>query len=538
MKVYQRFAEALLEHGFDTVFGLMGDANMLYLCDYAERGGRFVPAVHEGGAVGMADGWSRAGGRVGVASVTHGPAVTNTMTALTEAVRSRSRVLLVTGDTPAEPTHFQRLDLAAVAAAAGAGYERVGRPGDLVRMLDRAVQRVVAEDRPVVLDLPFGLLRQEADAPRSVARPRPRAAALPPSDRLDAALRLMSEARRPVILAGRGAVAADARDELVALGEKLAAPLATTLLAKDWFRDHPSDLGVFGGLSHRAAAAVIDEADCVVAFGAGLHAHTTGHGALLKGKKVVQVDADPGAFGWFTRVDEAVPGDARAVAAAMGEALWQSGHTPDESWLAGVRLRLGDHRPGDGYQDRTDAAAGTVDVRTAALRLDRLLPRRRVLVSDIGRFALGVWPHLRVADARDFLCMGGFGSIGLGLAGAVGAAVARPDDLTVLVVGDGGFMMNVGEFTTAVRERLPLLVVVLNDGAYGAEHVKLARLGVDPDRSLTAWPDPVPLAEAMGGRGLTVRRPEDLDVLRERTRSLDGPLLVDVRLDPRVDVVP
>ncbi|MHA4778812.1 thiamine pyrophosphate-binding protein [Streptomyces sp. MSC1_001] len=535
MRVYQQLATALLNHGVDTVFGLMGDANMLYLCDYAERGGNFVPVAHEGGAVGMADGWSRMSGRVGVASVTHGPAVTNAVTSLIEAVRSRSRVLLLTGDTPSEPTHFQRLDLAAVAAMAGAGYEKVHKPSELVRTLDRALRRVVAEDRPVLLDLPVGLVRKDAGPQPPVARPLPRATGLPPRERLDSALKVMTGAQRPVILAGRGAVAADAREELVALAEKLAAPLATTLLAKDWFRGHPDDMGLFGGLSHSAARAAIGEADCVIAFGAGLGAHTSLRGELLREKKVVQVDSEPGAFGWFSPVDEAVPGDAGVVAAAMGEALWEAGHSPDRGWLEKVRRRLREHRATDDFQDRT--GSGTVDVRTAALRLDELLPSERVLVSDIGRFAVGVWPHLGVADPRDFTCMGGFGSIGLGLAGAIGAAVARPGDLTVLVVGDGGFMMNVGEFSTAVRERLPLLVVVFNDGAYGAEHFKLIHYGIDPDHSLTAWPEPVAMAEAMGARGTTVRRTEDLDVLRDVVRDLDGPFLVDVRLDPDVNIV-
>ncbi|MFE7243002.1 thiamine pyrophosphate-binding protein [Streptomyces sp. NPDC057580] len=535
MKVYQKVTAALLEQGVDTVFGLMGDANMLYLCDYIERGGRFVPVVHEGSAVGMADSWSRMTGRVGVASVTHGPALSNTVTSLIEAVRSRSRVLLLTGDTPPEPTHFQRLDLASVAAMAGAGYEKVYKPATLVRDLNRALQRVVAEDRPVLLDLPIGLVRKDAGVQHPVARPLPRAADVPTEERLDVALGLIAGARRPVVLAGRGAVASGAREEVVALADLLAAPLATTALAKDWFRGHPGNLGIFGNLSHSAATAAIAEADCVIAFGASLNSATSFHGELLEDKKIVQVDADPGAFGCFTRVDEAVPGDARAVAAVMGEALRAAGHSPARGWLEKVQQRLREHRIADDFQDRT--ADDTVDVRTAMSRLDEVLPDKRVLVSDIGRFVVGTWPYLHVARPQDFASMGGFGSIGLGLAGAVGAAVARPGDLTVAVIGDGGFMMNMAEFTTAVREKLPLLVVVLNDGAYGAEHYKLIHYGVDPDHSLNAWPELVPLAKAMGARGMTVRKLEELDALRDIVAELDGPFLVDVKLDPHVNVM-
>lgn len=535
MKVYQEVASGLLERGVDTVFGLMGDANMLYLCAYADGGGRFVPVVHEGSAVGMADSWSRITGRVGVASVTHGPAVSNTLTSLTEAVRSRSRVLLLSGDTPAEPTHFQRLDLAAVATTAGAGYEKVHRPATLTRDLDRALRRVVAEDRPVLLDLPIGLVRKDAGPQPAAARPLPRPAAIPPMDRLDGALGLIAGARRPIVLAGRGAVLAGARAELVALADRIAAPLATTALAKDWFRGHPSDLGIFGSLSHSAATAAIAEADCVIAFGASLNSVTSLNGELLAGKKIVQVDCDPGAFGWFTQVDEAVPADARAVAAAMGEALGEIGHSPARRWLEKVQGTLRAHRSTDDFRDRS--TTDTVDVRTATIRLDGILPRERVVVSDIGRFAVGVWPHLQVAHPRDFISMGAFGSIGLGLAGAIGAAVARPHDLTIAVVGDGGFMMNMAEFTTAVREKLPLLVIVFNDGAYGAEHHKLLHFGVDPDHSLTTWPELVPLAVAMGADGITVRKLSDLDALKDVVERADGPFLLDIKLDPRVDLM-
>ncbi|MEU5979723.1 thiamine pyrophosphate-binding protein [Streptomyces sp. NPDC047315] len=535
MKVYQALAAALLDHGADVVFGLMGDANMLALCDYEDRGGRFVPTVHEGGAVSMADSWSRMTGRVGIASVTHGPAVSNTVTALIEAVRSRSRVLLLTGDTPPEPTHFQRLDLAATAAMAQAGYEKVHGPASLRRDLDRALRRIVAENRPVLLDVPIGLLREDIGAQPPVVRPTARTVAVPAPEQLDGALGLIAASRRPVLLAGRGAVTSGARAELEALADRLAAPVAVTGLAKDFFRGHPADLGLFGNLSHSLASSVIAEADCVIAFGASLNSVTTVRGDLVRDKKVVQVDDDPGAFGWYTRVDEAVHGDVRAVAAALDAALVDAGHAPGRGRLERVRRSLRAHRLAEEFQDRT--GNGTVDVRTAMLRLDELLPDRRVLVSDVGRFVVGVWPYLRVADARHFTSMGGFGSIGLGLAGAIGAAVAHPGELTVAVVGDGGFMMNLAEFTTAVREKLPLLVVVLNDGAYGAEHYKLAHFGVDPARSLTAWPEFVPLAEAMGAHGATVRDLRDLDAVADVARRMDGPFVLDVKLDPDVNVM-
>lgn len=534
MKVYEAFAAALLEHGVDPLFGLLGDANMQYICHYSERGGRFVPAVHEGGSVGMADAWSRMTGRVGVASVTHGPAVSNAVTSLVEAVRSRSHVLLMTGDTPLEPTYPQHLDLASAATTAGAGYEKVYRPESLVRDLNRAMQRVVAEDRPVLLDLPVGMLSKDAPAQQPVVRAIPPHVGVPTDEQLNDAIGLVASAKRPVVLAGRGAVASGARNELIALSERLAAPLATSLLAKDFFRGHPSDIGICGNLSHSVASTAIGEADCIIAFGASLNVLTAFHGEITAGKKIVQVDVDPGAFGSYTRVDEAVAGDARTVAAAMNAALDAVGHQPTTGRLRAIQRAMAAYRPSGEFTDRS--SADTVDVRTAAIRLDEVLPEKRIVVNDIGRFVAGVSPYLRVTDPRDYASMGAFGSIGLGLAGAIGASIARPGDLTVALLGDGGFMMSMAELTTAVRERLPLLVVVLDDGAYGAEHHKLAQYGLDTAYSLNIWPELAPIAEAMGARGMTVRKPSELDVLAEIAADMDGPFLLDIKLDPNVSV--
>ncbi|MEN0136604.1 MAG: thiamine pyrophosphate-binding protein [Rhodococcus sp. (in: high G+C Gram-positive bacteria)] len=536
MKIFEACAHSLLGHGVEVMFGLMGDANMLFVAHYRENGGDFVPTVHESGAVAMADSWSRFTGRVGVATVTHGPGLSNTMTALIEAVRSRSQVLLLTGDTPAEPTHFQRLDISSFAEAAGAGYEKVYRKESLVRDLNRSFQRAVAERRPIVVNIPADLMLDDAGKQTAVHVAVPPAPMVPALDDLDAALGLIASAKRPIVLAGRGAVLSGARDTLVALAEKLAAPVATSVLAKDLFRGHPANLGICGSLSHSVASAAIAESDLIISFGASLNVYTTFHGEWVAEKNLVQIDVDPGRFGWYVSADEYIAGDATAVAEAIGAALDEVEHTPVQpGWLQSVEQRLARFTPGDEYTDRT--AVDTVDVRTACLALDSTLPAGRIMVSDIGRFTNAVWPRIAVEDARRFTTMGGFGAIGLGLAGAIGAAIAAPGELTVAVVGDGGFIMHLGELTTAVRRRLPLVVLVFDDSAYGAEHNKLQRYGADPAHSLNVWPEFVPIAEAMGATAVSIRKIEEIDDLVCLTRDLRGPCLVDIKLDPEVNIL-
>ncbi len=532
MKVYEAFAGALLEHGIDTLFGLMGDANLAYLAEYQDRGGRFVAAVHEGNAVGMADAWHRRTGRVGIASITHGPALTNTMTHLVEAVRAGSPLVVVTGATPLEPTHFQRLDLSATALAAGAGFEPVSRPTNLVRHLNRALQRAVSERRPIVLDLPIWMLDEDAGPQRAIAPPLPPGRQASDIDSLDGALGLISTTPRPIILAGRGAYESGAREALIELAERVGGALATTLWARDMFDGHPSNIGIYGNLAHPVASAAIGDATGVIAFGASLNPLTTYRGELTRGKKIVQIDTDPGRFGWFVGVDQAISGDARLVAEAINEVLAEIEHEPVSGWIAGVQNALATRDPREDFQDRS--GTDTLDVRTAAIAVNALLPAQRTVVADVGRYIRGSLTYLPVPGPRNFVGMGAFGSIGLGLAGAIGASVGAPDELTVLVVGDGGLMMHLAEFTTAVREKLPLLMLVFNDGAYGAEYDKLLAGGADPRYSLVEWPDFVDVARAFGGQGLTVRTLSDLEALPGLLTAMNGPILVDIRLDPTI----
>ncbi len=535
MKVHEVVAQTLLRNGVTTVFGLMGDANMLYLSDYLNGGGRFVPVAFEGASVSMADGWSRATSGVGVCSVTHGPALTNTLTALVEAVRNHSRVLLITGGTPRVRGHLQSIDIARVCSVAQAGYERVTGADTAAADIERALRRVIGENLPVVLDVEYDLLTRDAEplgtpgGGLADADPRPH----PDPVVLDEALGLVASARRPIVLAGRGAVRSGARSALIELADRLGAPLATSLLGKDYFRGHPHNLGICGTLSTGIAAAEISTSDCVVAFGASLNEFTADSGHLLnRDRRIVHCDVDSARPGADTPYEIAVIGDARATAQAMVDRLREAGHQgrqPSDVLRAGLA-----DNPYDPYTDVSTHE--TVDIRTAMIRLDQMLPAARNVVTDVGRFMMAPWRYLHVADPRSFMHTTNFGSIGLGLSTAIGVGVARPDIPTVLVAGDGGLMMGAQELHAAVRTRIPLLVVVANDGSYGAEWRKLNEAGVDPKYSLNTWPDFVDLAGAVGMRGVTVRNIDDLASLTADLADLADPLLVDLRLDPSVDI--
>ncbi|HVW45242.1 MAG TPA: thiamine pyrophosphate-binding protein [Amycolatopsis sp.] len=535
MKAFQALTTTLVQDGVDTLFGLMGDANMRIVAHYrGELGGRFVGATHEAGAVAAADGYHRLTGRVGVATVTHGPGMTNTVTALTEAARNRSSIVVITGDTPPVRTWTQQIDIGAVVAPTGAGYERVYAPESVAFDLRRAMHRARIERRPVVLNFPFGFLAGEAE-PESRAVP-PETAVVGGSiaeEDLEGVLDIIAGAKRPIILAGRGAVRSGARDELIALADLLGCPLSTSLLARDLFAGHPLNVGICGSLATGIGTEILMAADCVLAFGAGLNRYTTFVGDLTQGKRIVQVDNDLENVGIYTSVDHVVHGDAATAAGLLTERLSGAGFE-GTGWGRKYAGRLADWKPTDEFADAS--ADGFVDARAAIIRLDEVLPKDRNVVTDVGRFIMAAWRFMTVSDPRRFTHTSTFGSIGLGLGAAIGAAAGTPDRLTVAIMGDGGFMMTAGELSTAVRNKIPLLVVVLNDGAYGAEFTKLKNYGDDPHYSLIDWPDIASVAAALGAQTLKVRHTDELNQVGKLATDLAGPLLVEVMLDPEVNV--
>jgi thiamine pyrophosphate-dependent acetolactate synthase large subunit-like protein len=305
--------------------------------------------------------------------------------------------------------------------------------------------------------------------------------------------------------------------------------LATSAVANGLFRGDPFELGIAGGFSSPLAARVLRESDLIVAFGAALNEWTTRHGTLVgPGARVVQVDLDAAAIGAHRAVDAGVIGDAAATARALLEALgdraggWRSPALAAEIAAGGWR--------DEPYVEST--ARGRIDPRSLSIALDDLLPAERTVVVDSGHF-MG-WPsmYLRVPDSAGFVFPQAFQCVGLGLGNAIGAALARPDGLTVAALGDGGALMALPELETLGRLRLPLLVVVYDDDAYGAEVHHFRPLGHAVDLAQFPPADLAPLAAAAGCRGLTVRAVSDLDGVREWLAMRDRPLVVDAKVDP------
>ncbi len=528
LHVCQAIARATCDHGASTMFGLMGDANLFMVDSFVrDCGGRFVPAAHEGSSVLMALAYTHVAGKVGVATVTHGPALTNCITALTEGARGHVPMVLFAGDTSiANPRHLQSIDQRELVKATGAGFEQVRAPETVGMDVARAFYRAQVERRPIVLNMPADFMWLEVDYEVRVLDVFTAPGGVAQGDILDEAIGMIASARRPLILAGGGAVAA--RDQLIRLADRLEAPLATTLKAKGLFNDHPYNIDIFGTLSTPAAYELIAQSDCIVCFGTALQDFTTDRGKLMKDKRIVQVDIEPTAIGGGLHPNAALVADAGLTAETI--LYWlDEAEIPPSGFTRELDIKtLTAHPAGP---DKT--ADGFVNYVHALERLEEALPKDRVLVTDGGRFMTEVWCRISVPDPQSFVATTNFGSIGIGLQEAIGAGLAAPDRPVVLFSGDGGFMMGgINEFNTAVRLGLDLIVIIANDSAYGAEHIQFLDRKMDPSLTEFHWPSFAGIATSLGGQGIEVHSNEELETALAAIETRKGPFLIELRLDP------
>jgi len=534
MDVAAAVGQALAALGVRDVFGVVGSGNFHVTNALVAAGARFHAAAHEGGAASMADGYARISGRLGVLSVHQGPGVTNALTGVAEAAKSRTPLVVLAPEATSPRSNFH-IDLPALAASVGAEYRRVSATSAL-----DDVAWAAGAGRTVVLGLPLDVQAQPF-AGSAVAASPAAAARVPDVGSLVDAL---AAARRPVFIAGRGAArrGEPARAALTTLAERHGALLAVSAAARGLFAGDPWYLDVSGGFATPLAAELIGSADLVVAWGSTLNMWTTRHGRLIpRGATVAQVDTDPDALGRHHPVDLAVAGDvvevAQACAVAPGPGLGPAleagpGLGGDAGWRTpalAARIAAEGRWRDVPYKDLT--GGGRIDPRTLSTALDDLLPAERTVVIDSGNFMGYPSMYLSVPDAAGFCFTQAFQSIGLGLASALGAAIARPDRLTVAALGDGGFLMSVAELTTAARLGLPLLVVVYNDAAYGAEVHHFGPHGHPLDTVTFPDTDLAAIAAGFGCAGVTVRTPSDLaavDTWLAGART--HPLVVDAKV--------
>ncbi|MCZ9881210.1 thiamine pyrophosphate-binding protein [Arthrobacter sp. B2a2-09] len=524
--------------GVGHVFGVVGSGNFEVTNALIKEGVPYTAARHEGGAATMADAYSRMSGKVGVVTTHQGCGLSNAITGIGEAAKSRTPLIVLTADTQAAAIRSNfKIDQDALARSVGAVAERIHSADTAIADTVRAFRTAVNERRTVVLNLPLDV--QNATAadlvdPVGIQEPsriRPDAAAV---ERLVA---LIAEARRPVFVAGRGG--RGARDSILALARHAGALVATSAVASGLFNGDSHNLGISGGFSSPVTAELISGADLIVGWGCALNMWTMRHGRLISaGTKVVQIDVEDASLGANRPITLGVMGDSALVADDAVAALRRIQPAAAEKYRTEQNALI--IKEGSRWRDVETpdlSTASSIDPRVISRELDSILPADRIVAVDSGNFMGYPSQYLAVPDEFGFCFTQAFQAIGLGLYTAIGAAVARPDRLPVLGAGDGGFLMGIGELETAVRLKLPLVCIIYNDAAYGAEVHHFAEHHEEAELDSVCFPetDIAAIARGYGADGVTVRTVDDLQPVRDwvalyRDGKQGRPLVIDAKI--------
>ncbi len=536
-------AKDLAGYGARRCFGLLGTANFKISHELVESGVELISARHEGNAAAMADAYAKATGELTLVSVHSGPGLTNALTGIAEAAKSRTPLVVLAGDVPngAVKNNFY-VEQAEMVRAVGAVSERLHTVGSAREDALRAVTRALRDRQTVVLSMPLDVQHASLASNLPPLELPPAPGRLHPDPHAvtrlaDALLR----AQRPLILGGRGAVISDAERDLVALADATGALLATSVCGHGLFSGNPWSVGISGGFSSPVADELISESDFILAFGASLTQWTTKKGKLIApGAVVAQVDIDMPKLGYQMPVQIAVHADAKATAEALLANV--SKRAPSGGGQGGggrrnnamrERIRAGDNHHFPRPDESTDRF---IDPRTLSKAVDAILPTDRVVASDSGHFCGWVPRYLRVPNARASCLSHSFQSVGLGLPSTIGLALANPGKLAVLGVGDGGFLMSMADMETAVRLGLRMCVLVYNDACYAAEVHYFGRQGLSTDIVKFPATDFAAIARGYGARGVTVRTLADLGPVKAWVgEGCPGVLVIDGKINPNLE---
>ncbi len=533
--------EALAREGVEVVFGYPGGTVIELYHAQSESRVRHVLVRHEQAAAHAADGYARATGRVGVCMATSGPGATNLVTGLATAVLDSSPVVAITGQVFQHVLGrdaFQEMDITGITLPVTKHNYLVSNVADLGLAIKEALY-IAKSGRPgpVLIDVPRDIQRAVTEYvhPESInlrgLKPSPAVA----DDVLERAADLLNGAAMPVILAGRGVTVAGAEAELLELAVKAHAPVVTTLLGKSCLPEtNPLCLGMGGMHGEAYANRAVQSADVILAVGMRFDDRLTGSVAAFAPKaRIIHVDIDRSEIGKNVKVELALVGDAREV---LGALLPRVKAVQRTEWMEVIAAWRSESARRDILNRDTNKLYPQYVIRQL---WEATKDRPPIMVSDVGQNQMWEAQYFFHDRPRGLLSSGGLGTMGFGLPAAVGAQVGCPNDPVWVVVGDGGFQMNMQELATVVQERLPLKICLINNGYLGMVR-QWQQLFFNKNYSATRLysPDFLKIAEAYDIRGMMVTRREEVASALAQAVAHPGPVLVEFVVEPEENVYP
>ena len=537
----EAFCETLVAQGVQDTFGIVGSAYMDAHDLFPLAGIRFISVAHEQNAAHMADGYSRVTGKHGVCIAQNGPGITNFVTAIAAAYWAHSPVVCITpesGSLTMGLGGFQETEQMPIFSKITKYQVHVNSPLRMAELMHRAFTIAMHERGPVQVNIPRDYFYGEGDFEIQAPQKVERSAGGPES--LDEAARLLATAKFPVILAGGGVVMGGGIKECAALAEYLTAPVVSSYLHNDSFpASHPLACGPLGYMGSKAAMTLINKADVVLALGSRLGPFGTlpqyGFDYWPKKAKIIQIDADARMLGLVKKITVGICGDARLAARDLLKRIKAHGNvTPNHSRLAQIG-RTKEAWAKELAKWPSPGETGRIGPRQALAALARAMPKNAMVSTDIGNVCSVSNSYLHFDMAPSFLAAMSFGNCGYSYPAAIGAKVGCPDRPAIAYVGDGAWGMSLAEVMTCVREDIPVVAVVFNNGQWGAE--KKNQIDYFSDRFLgtnLANPNFADVARSMGANGITVDAVDDIgDALRGAVKS-NKPTVINLMLTPEL----
>ena len=539
----QTLLKCLEDGGIEIIFGYSGGA-ALPIFDALETSGtgmKFVLARHEQGAVHMADGYARATGKPAAVLVTSGPGAGNTITGIMTAHMDSIPMIIISGQQVTwmlGKDAFQEADIYGITMPIVKHSYLVKDGADIPRITKEALHiATTGRPGPVLMDMPKDITQGPCDAPFEVAMDLP---GYSPEQSLTidresviAIADALNNSSRPLILAGHGAMLAHAGPELKELAEKTNTPVTNTLLAKGIFDErHPLALGMLGMHGTAYANKAVVEADLIMSIGSRFDDRIIGQADKFgRNATIIHIDIDPSEIGKMVQPDLQSIGDAKAI---LTELNLHVGPLQTQDWIATL----------DGYKRKyplTYKKQGGLKMQHVLDVLDQLTESNAVITTDVGQHQMWAAQFCRSRAPWNWISSGGAGTMGFGFPAAIGAQMGRPDDVVVAICGDGGFQMTLFELATAVLQKLPLKIIILNNHFLGMVR-QWQELFYDDRKSgvdLEGNPDFVKLAESYGMVGFNIKRPADIEKVLSRALAYnDGPCLINCEVIKEDNVFP
>lgn len=521
---------SLIDNGVDTVFGYPGGA-VLNIYDALFKKSdkiRHILTCHEQGAAHAADGYARSTGKVGVCIATSGPGATNLVTGIATAYMDSTPMVAITGNVTRPllgKDSFQEVDITGITMPITKHNYIVKDIKELQKIVNEAFY-IASSGRPgpVLIDIPKDITAEKYNYTKMEPKKREKSLQTINISSLEDFVEFINESENPFIYAGGGILSSNAEKEVLALAEKINAPVATSLMGIGSIpNDHRLYTGMIGMHGTKASNLLATSCDLIIALGARFSDRVISHKNHVKNARVIQIDIDPAEINKNVKVDSYIIGDIKEV---LNKLIPMINEKENIAWINKMNELKA-------LNNKEVVKEGILTPEYLFTLLNKMDKGNFIITTEVGQHQMWTAQDYKFYKPRTFISSGGLGTMGFGMGASIGAQVANPKAVVFNIAGDGSFGMDCNEFATAVNFKLPVKVIVMNNNALGMvrQWQSLFYECRYAETTLNRATDFVKLAEAFGGTGFRVEKPEELQEVLEKALATDGPVIIDYKID-------